>query len=58
MMGPNIWNPARVVLCACGWAQRFPNLKAANAAIKVHLVEGCEGCDHAVDISVAPGEAA
>lgn len=50
----NHWNPARVVLCTCGWSGKFRTLAVANDAIAVHLEEGTEGCDHAVDISLAP----
>ena len=57
-LSPNHWNPARIALCCCGWAQRFANLRAANAGIAAHLEEGCEGCDHAVDLSLAPEEIA
>lgn len=52
--GANHWNPARLAMCCCGWAQRFPNLREANIGIDQHLAEGCEGCDHAVDLSLAP----
>lgn len=46
------WNPQRSVICTCGWGSIFPTLRAANAAIAVHMKEGTEGCDHAVDIEV------
>jgi hypothetical protein len=48
--GPNHWNPPRTALCTCGWARKFPTLAATVPAVKAHIAEGCEGCDHAVDI--------
>lgn len=40
----------RVVFCVCGWAERFPTLKAAIVALTLHLEDGVEGCDHVATI--------
>lgn len=47
--GPNHWNPPRVASCPCGWSA-FGTLSSVNRAAEEHLVEGTEGCDHAIAI--------
>lgn len=49
------YEPRRAVLCTCGWARIFHNLATANTAIDQHMIEGTEGCDHAVQILDAIG---
>lgn len=47
------YQPSRVALCTCGWVGKAKTLNAVNALAEAHVVEGCEGCDHAIYIESA-----
>jgi hypothetical protein len=40
----------RAVYCSCGFARICASLKAANIVAAIHVAEGCEGCDHTIQI--------
>jgi hypothetical protein len=41
----------RSVICVCGWGGVFPDIRKAGDAADDHIKDGCEGCDHAVNIA-------
>jgi hypothetical protein len=43
----------RSVACSCGAGAILPTLRAANDWEARHLLEGCEGCDHVVNVEDA-----
>jgi len=48
----NLCEPRRSVFCSCGWGGVFQSLRAANAAADAHVADGCEGCDHTINMEV------
>jgi hypothetical protein len=44
------FEPWRSLACVCGFGAVVPTLRDAERLTAAHVAEGCEGCDHVVDL--------